>query len=350
MKVYAGVQLVVMIALTAPIASAAAAGVDGFPGMALLVRVETHLQAQRTRLADFPSHEGLVFPVQQDRLLAFTERLYCFDDGRDFVVGTAYAPESHGGGVLALILDYWRPQGRAARLADRFRFQGRPSGVALADLYAGHRRQVFLPVPGRTTDAIEAALPESPQLPRLRFRHPASATAVETDAYKFLGVSIEHEPDLTAPWTNHVGQRLSAALLMRHVRDVYMGDLSTVHELSDHTNLHRVELLLAYHARGGAAVDPNAIKRRFLENELSRTSFAEEETEVIGHYVQSLGRLLADPSVVWGPDEVRRVRGWLAALDGERFADLGPIPLQHLAHLVAGLRDVSQNRAKLSQR
>jgi hypothetical protein len=336
-------------ALAILLGSAAWAGADAFPGMALRERVEVHLLAQRARLAPYPAHEGLVFEIPQKRLLAFLGLLRAYPDGRDYVLGTDYAPESHGGGVLALILDYWRPAGRTARLDDRFHFEGSPRDVALADIYAGHQRQLFLPVPGHPVEDIDGALSDEPQLPRMRFRHPTSAGPVETDAYKFLGVLIGHQPDLADPWSNHAGQRLSVDLLMRNVRDVYLHDLSTTHELADHTNLHRVELLLAYHARGGEAVDPNAIKERFLANELARTRFEEEATEVVGHYVQSLGRLVADGSVTWTTEEKRRVRAWLASLDGERYANLQAVPIQHLTHLLVGLRDISRNREKLQE-
>lgn len=347
MRVRKGIPIAALILLAT---STCGAAEDSFPGMALHERVAAYLSTERGRLARFPAHEGLLFEIPQDRLLAFLRRLRCYPDGRDYVLGTDYAPESHGGGVLALILDHWRPDGRAARLEDGFGFTGSPRAIGLADIYAGHQRQLFLPVPGRPVEDIDGALPQAPELARMRFHHPTSAVPVETDAYKFLGVLIGRAPDFAETWTNHHDQRLSVDLLMRHVRDVYLNERGTLRELADHTNLHRVDLLLAYHARGGQAVNPETIQERFLTTELTRTSFEEEETEVVGHYVQSLGRLVADPSIDWTAGEKRRVRAWLAALDDERYADLPAVPIQHLTHLAAGLRDVSRNREKLEER
>ena len=79
--------------------------------------------------------------------------------------------------------------------------------------------------------------------------------------------------------------------------------------------------------------------------------------ETLGHYalvypvepaeLESLGLLLAEPSLVWAPDERRRARAWLAGLEAAAFADLSSVPLVRLAHAARGLALVSQHRARL---
>lgn len=320
---------------------------DGLPGMELRTRLEAHLAKQRKLLERSPGHLGLIYTVDQKRLLEALAPVRLHRDGSDYVVGSETVPEPHGGGILALLLDHWQVNGRAARLDDRFPFAPTRRLVALRKLYEGYKRQIFLPVPGGGADAIAGRIPGTPQLARMRFRFPEGGRYVETDAYKLLGLLIAREPDFAAPWVDHVGQRLSVDLLMDHVRRYYLTGSYTQHQPADHGNLHLVELLLAHGRRARSPVGLNEIKARFLAVELARVEPGDAWSEVLGHHAESLGRLLATPDIAWQPDEKRWVRAWLAALELEHFRELDGIPLQHLSHLLLGLRLTAENGEKL---
>jgi hypothetical protein len=222
------------------------------PGRSLLARVEAQLEpAMPTLAATDLGHYALVHPVAPDVLRAFMRQIHLYGEGDALVPGSAYAVESHGGGVLALLYETWRPQGRAPGPGDAFDFAGRGEPVPLAALAASHRRQVFLPVPGRAPEAIAGALPEDPQLARLRYVLPARG-AVEVDAWRFLGWLARHEPDLARTWANALGQTLSAELLLEHARRHYLTTVDAPAAPSDHSSLHGVELLLAASARRGS--------------------------------------------------------------------------------------------------
>ena len=201
-------------------------------------------------------------------------------------------------------------------------------------------------MPGFAAGDIDGRLPQVPELARMRFRFWSEPEPVETDAYRFLGLLLAHEADLSDAWTNHLGQVLSTRLLMQNARDYYLSGAGTAHELDDHSNLHLVELLLDYDRRLGGD-DANVIKRRFLAVELERGEFGSEWCEILGHYVDSLGALVADPRVRWEPAEIEKVRRWLEQLDDERFHDLGPLELQPLSHLLRGLRRIADHRDQL---
>jgi hypothetical protein len=182
----------------------------------------------------------------------------------------------------------------------------------------------------------------------MRFRYWTAEKFIETDAYKFLGLLIAHQEDWAATWLNHLHQELSLDLLLRNTRRYYLANRSTDRELADHSHLHLVELLLAYDRRRGAGRSSNEIKRRFLEVELAREEFeGDDGSEALGHYVESLGLLLENPHVTWQPDEGKQVMGWLRKLERDRFHDLDAVPIQHLSHLLKGLRLVGESRARL---
>jgi hypothetical protein len=315
------------------------------PALALMARVESRLALERPSLVADLSHYGLVFPVAQAELLAYMRQIRVLGDGQELALGTAYGFESHGGGLLALLLDHWRPEGRPAALGDRFAFEANRASVALAAIYASHRAQIFLPVPGRARDEIRAELPDSPQLARMRFRLPGSAP-VEADAYHFLELLAVHEVDLARAWTNSLGQRLSAELLLEHARRHYLSSGDTAAEPEDHSNLHLVEVLLAASRRRGR--DPEEIQQRFLRVELMRREFSADDAELLlGHYVESLGRLLAEPRVRWSAAEAAQARDWLGWLERTHFEDLAAVAPRHLTHLLLGLRLVREHRARL---
>jgi hypothetical protein len=181
---------------------------------------------------------------------------------------------------------------------------------------------------------------------RSRFR--TGSEPGESDAYELLGLLVVREPDPSATWRNHLGQQLSLELLLRNTRDYYLTNRHAAGELADHSHLHLVEILLAWERRRNGARDADAIKRRFLEVELEREEFAGDDgNEALAHYVESLGLLIADPDVSWRPDEKRRVTGWLQGLERDRFDDLEPVRLQHLTHLLKGLRLIGEHGTRL---
>jgi hypothetical protein len=109
-----------------------------------------------------------------------------------------------------------------------------------------------------------------------------------------------------------------------------------------------VELLLAFERRSGEPDGTDAIKGRFLEVELSRWGFeGDDGNEALGHYVESLGLLVADPNITWQPSEKQRVSDWLRKREQDRFHDLEAVRLPHLAHLLKGLRQIGENRTRL---
>ncbi len=332
-------------------ASASRAAPADVPGWALAERVEAELSRRPNPFANDPAHQALVASVPQPVLLEFMRQIRVFGAAGDRVLGTAYGLETHGAGLLSLLFTTWRPEGRAPQMRDGFRFDGNRAdddraSVPLAALYASHRQQVFLPIPGVATDELRGALPDTPQLPRMRYRVPG-LTPVEVDAYHFLLLSIAHEPDLSATWRNHLDQELSAELLLDHASGFYLASSDTPAEPADHSRLHLVEVLLAASRR--REQDPGAIQRRFLAVELRRDSFdPKDETLLLGHYAESLGLLLADPRTRWSVEQRRQARAWLDRLD-PRFPDLEGVPGRRLAHLLRGLRLVRENADRLRQ-
>jgi hypothetical protein len=327
---------------------AAAVPPESLPGGRLRARVEAHLEARKEVLKESLAHYGLIFEVEQQDLEIFMKQVSFHWDGTGFALGTEYGPEVHGGGLLAFLLDHWTPDSRPARLEDEFRFRTNPRGVRLEEIYRGHRRQIFLPVPGRRAAEIRGELPAAPQLPRMRSGFRSGSEPEESDAYEFLGLLVAHEPDPSATWKNHLGQELSVELLLGNTRDYYLTNRTTAGELADHSHLHLVEVLLAWERRRSGARDADAIKRRFLEVEIAREKLeGDEGDEALGHYVESLGLLVADAGVSWRPDEKQRVTEWLRRLERDRFDDLEPVRLQHLTHLLKGLRLIAEHRTRL---
>jgi hypothetical protein len=327
----------------------------GFPGMQLRARVEAHVQRQKEALKADLTHYSLIFPIEPEDFDAYMKQVLLRFDGRDAVLGSADGVESHGGGLLAFILEHWRPASRAALLTDRFWFERNRSRLELVQIYQAHRRQIFLPVPGREPDAIDGKLPEAPQLARMQFRYRAPTGGVasaEVDSYPFLRLLVEREEDLSRPWVNRLGQTLSADLLLGQAWDHYVAKSSPDDELADHSNLHLVEVLLGFSRRRASSATPdtdrrdaNEIKRRFLAVELRRTDFPADTWSLrVGHHLESLGRLLDDSRVAWGTDEKRQVVDWLRSLDEAVDRDLDGA---EVAHFLKGLRSIEQHRAKL---
>jgi hypothetical protein len=306
---------------------------EPFPGLALLARVEARLERERPALRPMLDHYGLLFPVEARELDAFMRQIRFHGDGDDLALGTAFAPESHGGGLLRLLFDHWRPDGRAPRLADGFRFESNGRALPLARIYEAQRRQLVLPETG---------------LPRMRFRFAlpgGPVRDVELDAWKLLGVLIEQEADPTRTWTNREGRALSVERLMERVREHYLARAAPAADPPDHSELHLVELLVAH----GRVLEP--VQARFLAADLGQQALAPADASfLLGHAAQSLGALLEAPELRWSEADARRVTAWLATLEAERFRDVDAEGLESLCHLAKGLRAVRAHRAKLELR
>jgi hypothetical protein len=312
------------------------------PGADLRARVEARLERERTTLRESIGHYALIYDVSQEELHHFMAQIFPRREGPDIVMAGLGGIELHGGAVLELVATLWRPNGRKAHLSDAFPFAWSQGAVALSEIYASLRMQVFLPVPGVDTEEIDGQLPTSPELPRTRMQHEINGKldATELDAYNALGLFLDYESDVHATWTNRLGQRLSVATLLDSTWNHYILRRSAEEEFADHSYLHLVELLLAYN-RGlddRARRDPNLLKRRLLSVELERKDYGGyEASEALGHYVESLGTLLAEPGVTFTVAEMMTVRRWLRELETNWLTDIGEVPLEHLTHLRRGL-------------
>lgn len=313
------------------------------PGLRLAERVEAEVAARAgtLRWRNF-EHYSLVAPVEPADLARFMARISARPDGRGFVLGAGRTAELHGGAILGLLFAKWRPEGPAARPEDRFPF--RPEAIRLGALYEGHRQQIFLPIPGRASEAIAGALPDVPQLARMRFFvETEGLSPVERDSYSFLRLLVAREAEPGARWVNHVEQELSVDLLLRQAWESYLRETGAEAEREDHSRLHLIEVLLAYQRRTAESsepaphLDPEVVQRRFLAVELARP-IADVDDERLVHYVESLGWLLAHPGLRWDDADTAQVKGWLRELDEVRFADLTAVEGVHLTHLHRGLR------------
>jgi hypothetical protein len=307
---------------------------DDFPGMRLLARVEARLAREQPALEPMLDHYGLVFPVTQAELRAFMQQIRVHGDGADLVLGTEFGPESHGGGLLRLLFDDWRPDGRAPRLTDRYPFASDGSELELARLYRAYQQQLVLPGPE-----------DAQALPRMRFgfRLPGGPLReVELDAYKFLSLLIELEPDRARRWTNRLGQQLSTEQLMRRVRDHYLASAAPHADPPDHSNLHLVELLVAF----GGELGP--VQQHFLASELAQRDLEpQDQTFLLSHDAEALGHLLEAEGLVWSAADGDRTKGWLAELEERRIRDVDAVDLESLCHLAKGLRSVRAHQAAL---
>jgi hypothetical protein len=302
------------------------------PGLELLARAEARLAREEAALAPLLDHAGMLFPVAPEALAAYLAPVHVHGAGADLALGGALEPEPHGGGVLRLLFDHWRPEGRAPGFDDRYPFaNGAP---ALGELYAAYRQQLVLP------EAADA-------LPRMRFRFglPGGRVhEVERDAWKLLGLLLEREPDLAAPWTNRAGEPLSVARLLERVRAHYLAGGPPAADPLDHGELHRVELLVAY----GRGLEE--VREHFLARELAQRDHAPRDASfLLAHQAESLGRLLEAGGLAWSADDARRAREWLAWLERERFRDVAREDLESLCHLARGLRAVRAQAAKLAR-
>ncbi len=321
------------------------------PGAALLREAEARLAERSEELQQSPGHAALVGEVRQDDLADFMARIVPMRDGAEIVMVSLGGIERHGGGVLALIATLWRPEGRPAALSDAFPFAATGRAWPLREIYESLRWQLYLPVPGVEPDRIAGRLPDAPQLARVRVRHRLRGPPREEDldGYAALGLLVRFQEDLDAEWTNRTGQVLSARRLLDDAWRHYQVPLGAEVEARDHGYLHLVEILLAYDRRRPPDLrDPDALKRRLLDVELARSEFgAVPASEALGHYADSLGRLISDDRIHWSPEDAEIVRGWLTSLESTHRSAFEDAPVEHLSHLVRGLRRIEANAARL---
>ena len=57
--------------------------------------------------------------------------------------------------------------------------------------------------------------------------------------------------------------------------------------------------------------------------------------------------LMADPAVTWTPSDETRVRAWLQDLEMVRLVELDTAPVQHVTHLLRGLKRIEANAGRL---
>jgi hypothetical protein len=306
----------------------------GLPGLGLLARSEARLARERAALHPMLDHYALLYPIEQDDLHAFMRRIRFHGEGADLSLGVDYAPESHGGGLLRMLFDLWRPGGRAPRLDDRYRFESNGGDLALERLYRAYQQQLVWP--GAQVE---------PRLPRMHFRFGLAGGPVrdvELDAYKFLGLLLALETDRARTWTNRAGQSLSVDALMRGVLAHYLASAAPRVDPADHSNLHLVELLVAW------GVDLEAVQQHFLAEDLAPRALEPADASLLlSHTAESLGRLLEAPPLGWSDAARGQVTRWLAALEREHFRDVAAEDLESLCHLTVGLRAVRAHQAKL---
>jgi hypothetical protein len=320
-----------LVALFASLACAPDAPRDDFPGMHLLARVEARLEREKPALREtLLDHYGLLFPVEPGELHTFMRHTRFHGDGPDLSLGTAFGPESHGGGLLRMLFDFWRPEGRAPRLDDRYRFESNGAELELGHLYRAHQQQLFLPDSG---------------LPRVRFRFGLAGGPVrdvELDAYKLLSLLIELEPDPARTWTNRTGHALSVERLIARVREHYLASAAPSSDPPDHSNLHLVELLVAF----GRELGP--IRQRFVTVDLAQEALEPKDASfLLSHTAESLGHLLEAPGPAFREPDAERVTRWLTELERTRFLDVEAEDVESLCHLARGLRAVRAHQAKL---
>ena len=330
----------------ASLAAAAALGCSrepphiDFPGMRLLAQVEERLEEQKADLKPMLEHYALVFPVSQDDLAEFMRGVRVQGSGSDLALGTPEGVEAHGGGYLRFLLDQWQPESRPATLDDSYHFEADGRDVPLRRFYEAGRQQIFLPY---------ARPSQIPPLPRMliRWQPPSGGTQlVDSDAFKFLSVLIEQEPDSAKAWSNRSAQQLSVDQLMRRVRESYLTSRPSPAGPLDHSSLHLVQLLVAYGKRD-PAYDFAAIREHLLGVELAQPDLDPKVAATLrAHHAESLGYLLTAPGLVWSDADKQRARQWLRELEEKYFPD-APEDVEPLSHLGRGLRLVRDHRAVL---
>ena len=312
---------------------------DDFPGMRLLAEVESRLEEQQAELKPMLEHYGLVFPVSPADLQEFMRSVRVQGSGSDLALGNELGLESHGGGYLRLLFDHWRPESRAPTLDDRYHFEADQRDVELRRFYEAGRQQLFLPYARPT---------QLPPLPRMLIRwqpQTGGPQLVDSDAYKFLSLLIELEPDPAQGWSNRQAQQLSVDQLMRRVLENFLTSRPSPAGPTDHSSLHLVQLLVAYGSKV-PGYDFAAIREHLLSVELVQPDLDPKVAPTVrAHLAESLGHLLTAPGS-WSEVDKQRAKAWLRELEQKYFPD-APEEVEPLSHLGRGLRLVRDHRAVL---
>jgi hypothetical protein len=308
--------------------------------MRLLAEVESRLEEQQAELKPMLEHYALVFPVAPADLAELMRSVRVQGSGADLALGNELGVESHGGGHLRLLFDHWRPESRPPTLDDRYHFEADRRDVELRRFYEAGRQQIFLPYARPT---------QLPPLPRMLIRwQPTTGGAqlVDSDAYKFLSLLIELEPDSAQGWSNRQAQQLSVDQLLRRVRENFLISRPSPVGPMDHSSLHLVELLVAY-GKKDPAYDFAAIREHLLAVELAQPELDPKVAATLrAHHAESLGHMLTAPGLVWSGGDKERAKAWLRELEDRYFED-APEEVEPLSHLGRGLRLVRDHRAVL---
>lgn len=316
----------------------------------LRASLETVLNERRVELATDIGHYGLVFTPTPEMLQASLEQVEAREHRggivvtlRDYFDPARYpARESHGGTFLSVLLGFWRPDGRPARLQDRWTFA---NGVrALDDIYLAHKKQLFIP-PNESGPPLPVML--------LPFEAAGQTVVEAADSYQVLLLVVEQTPAerFGETWANIVNQSLSVDRVVEQVRTAYLADRRMGVVSADHTSYHAMEILVKHGQKSAARPDFATIAARFIEVELSETELLKNEKvreALVSHYIQSLGYLLAYDRLELSEAQKARVRAWLANVV-RHLPDsrLEVTNVHELAHALHGLRLIERHANKL---
>ena len=319
----------------------------------LKANLENVLNERQSELATDLGHFGLVFQPTQEMLRASLQQVEAREHRGGFVLtrgpyfSTANYParESHGGTLLNELLGFWQPNGRKALLQDRYAFANGPR--VLDTIYLAHKKQLFIP-------PIENGAAPSFPVMLLPFASEEGRTVVEpADSYQVLLLVIDNTAggQFGDEWMNLVNQPLSVDRLVEQVRTAYLEDRQPGRLPGDHTSYHALEILVRHAQKSPAMPSIQAIKRRFLEVELSETELLKNDAvrdALLSHYIQALGYLLSYERLALSAQEKMQITRWLDGLAGyfpERLAQVANV--HELAHALHGLRLIQQHAGKL---
>ena len=312
--------------------------------------LEAVLNERRVELATDIGHYGLVFTPTPEMLQAFLDQVEAREHRGGFVVTLRNyfdparypARESHGGTFLSALLGFWRPDGRPARLQDRWTFAN--GARVLDDIYVGHKKQLFIP-PNESAPPLPVIL--------LPFESNGKTVVEAADAYQVVLLVIEHTPAerFGETWANIVNQSLSVDRVVDQVRTAYLADRRTGVVSADHTSYHAMEILVKHAQKAATKPDFSEVARRFLEVELSETELLKNEMlrdALVSHYIQSLGYLLSYDRLELSAEQKAQVRAWLGTVV-RYFPDsrLEVADVHELAHALHGLRLIEAHADKL---
>lgn len=345
-------RAVLLSFLLIPITGASALAQIPASALRLQASLETTLSDRQAELASDLGHFGLVFPPTQEMVRASLQQVEAREHRGGFVLTRApyfstanfRARESHGGTFLNELLRFWQPEGRKARLQDRYVFAN--GARALEDIYLAHKKQLFIP-------PVEQGVPSFPVM-LLPFATDEGKTVVEpADSYQVLLLVLDNTPgaQFGSEWLNIVNRPLSVDSLVAQVRTAYLTNPKPGTLSGDHTSYHALEILVKHAEKSPARPDLQDVKRRFLEVELSETALLENAPlrhGLIAHYLQALGYLLSHERLRLSAGEKAHITAWLGKVEGYYPGNLAQVGGVHeLAHALQGLRLIQEHAQKL---